>query len=305
MTEQVQRALQSISSTGMEDNWKQAGLLNFYRQATDNWRVSHFYHLYHSEVPQTIVMPTTIPWSPKSVIKNQTIWYCDATPRSVAIINSNGYWWHLATNERHQFHAELLVLAFTILLARDNDEIRADCQPGIRLIVKGGYKWIVPISCQMSHALDIPCCNYECASHLPYKLSMGILQILYAADLKSKRLVITYVPSQSNHTYGLSITLTHPQRTRDYSLYNDEGDMELSPVMSCGSHPPTPVAPPEIVHRGGQMGPLKILGWQTKTISHNFTSVFTVVVNWPVEKYQKDLRKRLLLYFVVFFLKYI
>jgi len=25
------------------------------------------------------------------------------------------------------------------------------------------------------------------------------------------------------------------------------------------------VAPPEIFHRGGQMGPVKILGWHTKT----------------------------------------
>jgi len=62
-----------------------------------------------------------------------------------------------------------------------------------------------------------------------------------------------------------------------------------------------PVAPPEIFHRGGQMGPLKILGWHTKTINHNFTIISeydsTVVVNRPVENYQKDLRKLLLIYF--------
>lgn len=44
------------------------------------------------------------------------------------------------------------------------------------------------------------------------------------------------------------------------------------------------VAPPEIFHRGGQMRTLKILGWHIISGYH-----YTVVVNWPVENYQKDL----------------
>lgn len=53
------------------------------------------------------------------------------------------------------------------------------------------------------------------------------------------------------------------------------------------------VAPSEFFHRVGQMGTLKILGWHTKTKSHNFwISLYcTVVVNQSVENYQKDWRK--------------
>jgi len=59
------------------------------------------------------------------------------------------------------------------------------------------------------------------------------------------------------------------------------------------------VAPPEIFRRGGQMGPVKILGWHTKTTVYTIISELfsTVVINQPVENYQKDLRKLLLIYF--------
>lgn len=45
MTAQVQTSLKQVKTIGNYDNWRQAGLLSFYRQATSNCRVAYYYQL--------------------------------------------------------------------------------------------------------------------------------------------------------------------------------------------------------------------------------------------------------------------
>lgn len=128
IADQVQAALRHITTHGEGDDWRQAAVVNIYRQATKYWGICQYYHLSHLKISHELALPQPIPWIPKHVEKSGLIWHCDAMPTSMAWINSKGECWTATTEERHQFHSELLILAITILVKNNGDEIRVDCE---------------------------------------------------------------------------------------------------------------------------------------------------------------------------------
>lgn len=126
----VRRALQSVQTEEGDGNWRNTGWINFPKQATMKWRVAHFYYLYHDDQRYTIQMPPPIPWTNKNVTPSGTILYTDATPESMAHVNSHSKWWLQATTWRYQFYNEQVVLTITNMCANEGAKLELTvCRP--------------------------------------------------------------------------------------------------------------------------------------------------------------------------------
>lgn len=79
----INRTQRSHNGRG-DDNSRQVGLVNFYRQVTTNWRVAQYYHLYISNPPANLYLPPFVSLKKKdsTTIQQVLVLRCKYSDRS-------------------------------------------------------------------------------------------------------------------------------------------------------------------------------------------------------------------------------
>lgn len=141
------------------------------------------------------------------------------TPTTLSGINTEDAWWFQEASQQNQFHNELLASAINTLLAAPGGLIWEDYQLALRILLKGSYRWGLPITCHKKNGLDIPSCKLNSQIKRQWRKEITYLRTIHQTSLVAKQMFYQFVPSEENQVDALSRGASIPPTRKGLRAY--------------------------------------------------------------------------------------